>query len=143
MKMRITIDAQSYKVEVGDLNARPVLVTVDGETFEIWPDDGSKASLPVTLTAPAASAVSPAVSSEPLPGTADRLKSVLAPIPGVILSLSVKVGDTVAFGQELCVLEAMKMKNLIRANRSGTISVIRVSPGDQVKHGQVLLEFDD
>jgi len=143
MKLRVTIDAQSYKVEVGDLNARPIPVVVDGETFEIWPDEGSKASLPVVLTAPDVSAVSPAVSSEPLPGTADRLKSVPAPIPGVILSISVKVGDTVAFGQELCVLEAMKMKNLIRSNRSGTISVIRVSPGDQVQHGQVLLEYDD
>jgi biotin carboxyl carrier protein len=143
MKLRITIEAQSFKVDVGDLNARPVIVTVDGETFEIWPDDGAKASLPITPSAPAASAVSPAVSSEPLPGTADRMRSVLAPIPGVILSLNVKVGDTVAFGQELCVLEAMKMKNIIRSNRTGTISVIRVSIGDQVRHGQVLLEYDD
>jgi biotin carboxyl carrier protein len=73
----------------------------------------------------------------------DKTKSVLAPIPGVILSIAVKPGDAVVFGQELCVLEAMKMKNQIRANRAGKIAELRVAPGEQVRHSQVLFEYAD
>ncbi len=72
-----------------------------------------------------------------------KIKAVLAPIPGVIIAVSVKVGDSVSFGQELCILEAMKMKNVIRATRSGKIGAIHVAIGDQVKHSQMLMEFTD
>ena len=70
-------------------------------------------------------------------------KSVLAPIPGVIIAISVKPGDSVTRGQELCVLEAMKMKNAIRASRDGKIAAILVNVGDHVKNSQVLIEFTD
>jgi biotin carboxyl carrier protein len=66
---------------------------------------------------------------------------VRAPIPGVIASVEVKVGDTVAVGDPLCVLEAMKMKNAIRATRAGRIADIAVSVGQQVNHGDPLLSF--
>jgi biotin carboxyl carrier protein len=68
---------------------------------------------------------------------------VTAPIPGVIVSINVKAGDVVTAGKELCVLEAMKMKNSIRAARAGTIAAIRVAVSEQVKNGQVLMEYGD
>jgi biotin carboxyl carrier protein len=49
----------------------------------------------------------------------------------------------VEYGQDLLTLEAMKMKNAIRATRAGTIAAVHVNVGDQVQHGQVLLEFTD
>lgn len=61
----------------------------------------------------------------------------------MIISINVKEGDTVANGQELLVLEAMKMKNSIRANRSGKVRALRVAIGDQVRKGQVLIEYAD
>jgi biotin carboxyl carrier protein len=73
----------------------------------------------------------------------DKGKAVLAPIPGVILSVAVCAGATVKVGQELCVLEAMKMKNAIRSTRAGVIANVYVSEGDHVKHGQVLVDFAD
>ncbi len=135
MKLRVKVDTQTFDVEVGDLKERPVLVTVEGDCFEVWPEEA------ITLPAPAAvqSQATPVAASQ----VVDTAKSVFAPIPGVILSVMVKPGDPVVFGQELCVLEAMKMKNQIRANRAGTVAVVHVSPGEQVRHSQVLLEYAD
>lgn len=138
MKLRVKVDDQSFEVELGDLHARPVLATVDGATFEVWPEahhDGPPAAVPQAAV-PAAPAPATAV-----PAAAVSATAVLAPIPGVILSIAVKAGDSVSFGQELCVLEAMKMKNHIRANRAGVIAAVCVESGDQVKHGQVLMEY--
>jgi biotin carboxyl carrier protein len=66
---------------------------------------------------------------------------VRAPIPGVIVALSVQPGVAVTFGQELCVLEAMKMENMIRAPRAGTIAAVRVTVGQHVKRQDVLVEY--
>ncbi|MBE0698389.1 MAG: acetyl-CoA carboxylase biotin carboxyl carrier protein subunit [Anaerolineaceae bacterium] len=138
MKLRVKVDQQTFDVEVGSLNESPIHVTVDGDSFEVWAEEASSRSLP--------SAVVPSSLPHVLPASApavDKTKTVLAPIPGVILSILVKSGDSVVFGQELCILEAMKMKNQIRANRAGTIAAVRVSPGEQVRHSQVLLEYAD
>jgi biotin carboxyl carrier protein len=63
-------------------------------------------------------------------------------MPGSILTLLVRPGDTVAVGQELCVLEAMKMKNAIRASRGGVIASVEVSEGQTVAYGDVLITFE-
>lgn len=148
--MNVKIDGQSFEVEIHDLHARPVQVTVDGEVFEVWVDEQGEVNAPastngklaVSAPAPQAPAAARPVPSAPAPA-ANQAKAVLAPIPGVIESISVKEGDSVVFGQELCVLEAMKMKNLIKANRAGKIAAVRVTAGDQVRHSQVLMEYSD
>ena len=63
-------------------------------------------------------------------------------MPGVIRSIDVAVGDGVRRGQTLMVLEAMKMKNEIKAERDGTVAALRVNAGDQVRHGDTLLEYE-
>jgi biotin carboxyl carrier protein len=68
---------------------------------------------------------------------------VLAPIPGVIDSIAVQPGDGVVRGQELLVLEAMKMKNVIRATRAGTVAAVHVTARQHVKHGDPLVELQD
>jgi biotin carboxyl carrier protein len=142
MKLRVKIDEQTFEVEVGDLSARPISAVVDGETFEIWPEENeivvqtAASAIPVpvarekTPTRPAPVEVAPATSA-----------SVKAPIPGLIISIAIKEGETVKQGQELCTLEAMKMKNAIRAPRPGVIASIRVSVGDHVKHSQALMDY--
>jgi biotin carboxyl carrier protein len=140
MKIRVTIDAQTFDVEVGDLDARPIPVNVEGDTFLVMPVEKEE-------TAPAPEVHStPVAVQAPLRGIgapAQGVRNVQAPIPGVILSVTVKEGDTVSFGQELCILEAMKMKNVIRASREGKIGVVRVAAGDQVRHGQALMDYSD
>ena len=150
MKLIVKVENQSFEVEVGDIHARPIVATIDGEPFEVWPEDvqlvkptvqvGQVASLP-SAPQPAASKAAPA-SSAPAAPTAGA-KSVLAPLPGVIVAISVKPGDVVEHGRELCTIEAMKMKNVIRASRTGTIGAVHVTVNQHVKHHDTLLEFTD
>lgn len=146
MKLRVKIENESYEVEVGDLTQRPILAVVDGETFEVYPEELQSAAVtavaPVVKTevrtpAPAPAAVRTPPASKPQAGS----NSITAPIPGVILSVAVKVGDDVAPDQEICVLEAMKMKNTIRSDRAGKVTAVHISNGDTVSHGQPLVDF--
>lgn len=138
MKLRVKINDQMFDVEVNDLSSRPILASVDGETFEIWPED---AAAPEVVASVQAAPVQQPRSAAAAEAVVDKTKSVTAPIPGVIISIAVKEGDEVKQGQELCVLEAMKMKNAIRAGRAGKIAAIRVAAGDHVKHGQALMDY--
>lgn len=64
---------------------------------------------------------------------------VKAPLPGTINAINVKVGDTIAVGDVVVVLEAMKMQNNIEAEYAGTVTSITVNPGDSVMEGAVLM----
>lgn len=155
-KLSVQIEGRSFHVEIEDLHARPVVVIVDGERFEVTPETGSVDAFPGSATSPASA---PNGNSHPLKksdnGTSPqyngrtraatqtaqgtRQGDVRAPLPGTILSVAVAPGERVEIGQELCTLEAMKMKNLIRATHAGTIIEVLVSPGQTVKHNELLL----
>jgi biotin carboxyl carrier protein len=144
MNIRVKIGDQIFEVEVGDVSARPILARVDRDTFEVWPEEAKLAVVEEhTPAARPAAAAAPAPERAHGPANGDKNRVVTAPIPGVILSISVKPGDSVVYGQELCMLEAMKMKNAIRAVRTGTIAAIHAGVGDHVGHGQPLIEFSD
>jgi glutaconyl-CoA/methylmalonyl-CoA decarboxylase subunit gamma len=146
MNYQIKVDDQTFNVEIVDLHERPIRVLVDGEMFEIWPE-GHHLPMAKPMSQPVRNAVTPKVAN-PAPainpamntnGDPDQIK---APIPGVILSIAIRAGDAVQKGQELCVLEAMKMKNLIRSPRDGVIAQIHVIPGQTVNHSALLMEFE-
>ncbi|KUK46852.1 MAG: Biotin/lipoyl attachment domain-containing protein [Anaerolinea thermophila] len=143
MKINVKIQDTTYEVTIGDINERPVKAIIDGETFEVWPEE-SKHSQTSAVASPTtnqtAEDIQPSAPTESSIITSNELR---APIPGVIIDIVVKAGDNVQIGQELCILEAMKMKNSIRANHAGTIEEILTKVGDQVKHGQILLRFKD
>ena len=71
----------------------------------------------------------------------DTSKFLLSPMPGLIVSVAVTAGDPVKAGQELAVLEAMKMENVLRAERDAVVEDIRVEPGATVAADQVLMAF--
>jgi biotin carboxyl carrier protein len=127
MKYRIRIGQREAEVEIRDLHARPIVAVVDGETVEVWPE-----------TEAATVAPSPA---QPMATVSQKAKSVRAPIPGVIVSVAVQPNDEVSVGQELCVLEAMKMKNPIRAVRAGKIARVYVVVGQAVKQQDPLMDY--
>ena len=140
MKMKITIQDKTFDVEVSDIHTRPIQANVDGEIFEVWPEENTQpASVPVPA---AAQPAAPAAAANPAPKAASG-NAVTAPIPGVITEVKVAAGDSVTYGQELCVLEAMKMKNSIRANHDGKLAKVLIAAGDQVQQGKVLMEFQD
>lgn len=135
MKVTVKVDGQTFEVEITDVKARPVIATVEGESFEIWPEADQNAN----------TSISPAVQpvQSPREASSSLVANITAPIPGVIVAVSVKPGEAVTVGQELVVLEAMKMKNIIRSPRAGTVSAVKVSVGQTVKHRDLLVEYGE
>ena len=72
----------------------------------------------------------------------DLSKFLLSPMPGLLASLAVSEGDEVKAGQELAVVEAMKMENLLRAERDGRVAVLHAMPGDSLAVDQAIIEFE-
>jgi biotin carboxyl carrier protein len=70
-----------------------------------------------------------------------KINNIKAPMPGLIIDLKVKAGDTVNAGDALLILEAMKMENVLKAPGGGIVKTVKVKKGDSVEKGQVLIEF--
>jgi biotin carboxyl carrier protein len=70
-----------------------------------------------------------------------KVNNVKAPMPGLIIDLKVKVGDTVNAGDALLILEAMKMENVLKSPGGGIVKTLKVKKGDSVEKGQILIEF--
>ncbi len=74
-------------------------------------------------------------------GVASKASALKAPMPGLIIDLKVKAGDTVKAGDPLLVLEAMKMENILKCPGDGIVKSVKVEKGNSVEKGQVLIEF--
>jgi propionyl-CoA carboxylase alpha chain len=72
---------------------------------------------------------------------ADTSKMVLSPMPGLVVAVEVETGAHVSAGQTLFVIEAMKMQNIIRAERDGALKVVSAKTGDSVSADEILAEF--
>jgi propionyl-CoA carboxylase alpha chain len=68
-------------------------------------------------------------------------KFIRCPMPGLVVSIAVGEGQEVKVGETLAVVEAMKMQNILRAERDGVIAKVRVKPGDSVAVDAVIMEF--
>ncbi|MBE88956.1 MAG: acetyl/propionyl-CoA carboxylase subunit alpha [Rhodospirillaceae bacterium] len=79
----------------------------------------------------------------PIRGKPDMSKFLLSPMPGLLVRLSVDQGDSVKAGEELAVVEAMKMENVLRAERDGVIAKLNAEVGANLNLDQVILEFDN
>jgi len=77
----------------------------------------------------------------PVKAAAARSTALLCPMPGLVRSVEVGVGQEVKAGEALCVVEAMKMENVLRAERDGVVKAIRVKPGDSLAVDAVIMEF--
>ena len=72
----------------------------------------------------------------------DGKKFLHSPMPGLVVAISVSAGDEVEAGQTLAVIDAMKMENVLSAERPGRVAKVHVSPGDSLRVDQVILEFE-
>ena len=72
----------------------------------------------------------------------DTSKLLLCPMPGLVVSVAVEVGDEVQEGQALCTVEAMKMENVLRAEKKATVTKINAGPGDSLAVDEVIMEFE-
>ena len=139
-RYQVAVAGQSFEVEVlGDPSREQVEVSVDGEILTVQVSSGPGPVEPSLAEPPPADTPLPAA---PAP-RAQSSKTVAAPLPGVIKTIAVRPGQQVAPNDELIVIEAMKMDNVIRSVREGTIGTIHVAEGRQVSHGEPLLDYVD
>lgn len=138
MMIRVHVEGDYFDVEVGNLYERPVMATVDGIQFEVWPE-GKTPYLPKS---PTSKGELPII-QRPKQTNSLGSNTVIAPIPGLIQSVKIQGGEDILAGQEICVLEAMKMKNIIRAPRAGRIAAVNINEGQQVTQGEVLVVYAD
>lgn len=137
MKYVVKVADRTYEIEIDDIHARPVIARVDGETFEVNPENGAKP--PIQTEQQEAKAIEPP--RQPArPSTGN--KDLTAPLPGTVIEIFVKPGDQIESGQVILVIEAMKMKNSIRSTRAGKIEDVLVSAGQAVAHKQSLVRFE-
>ena len=134
---KFKINGNEYNVAINSVEGKNASVTVNGTAYQVELEEAPAAapvqapvSAPVAAAAPAA-APAPA----PAPAAAGAGKAVTSPLPGVIIAVKVNIGDTVKAGQEVAVLEAMKMENSIEATHDGTVTAINVAKGDSVLEG--------
>lgn len=153
-KYQYTVKGVDYEVEIQDIEGNIANVTVNGIPFEVemkQPVKAGKQKVKLSEERRAersegrrvkseesnsSSASAANTSSAP---TAAAGKPVVAPLPGTINEIKVKVGDKVNAGDTVVILEAMKMQNHIEAETSGTITSINVNKGDAVMEGDTLV----
>ena len=138
MIIKVEIEGKVYSVSIKDVHSNPVLAEVDGKVYQVFPEVQGPAVIPAVAAQPAPVPV--AAPSAPAPSAGNGL-TLNAPLPGVIVSIDVQAGQTVKTGQQVCTLEAMKMKNAIRSDRDGVIAQVNVNAGDLVKHNQPMFTF--
>ena len=165
-KVRVRIDERWHDVEVGDLDGNPISVVVDGVRVEVdtqlivrslgvpTPDASqtrpeprqAKASAPspppkpTSVARPAQQPKLEEAAASPA-RTPSAIKAFRSPMPGVIVSVAVSEGDQVVTGDEVCVLEAMKMQQVLRADWTGIVKAVHVRAGQQVLDGDAIVDL--
>jgi len=143
-RFKVVVGEETYDVEIiGDQSLAAASITpslVPAEPRAL--PDAAPATAPAPPVPAAKREAGPRATPKPAPRPAGGgAGALVAPMPGVILDVSVKPGDTVTRGQEVAVLEAMKMQNSVKSPRDGTIAEVCVVPGQAVGHGDAIVRF--
>lgn len=138
-KFKFTISGNQYDVQINDIEDNIADLEVNGTQYkvEIHQEVKKIAKTPKLVRKP----VQKAPGEGEIQKKSAKAKAIKAPLPGTILSIAAKEGDTVTKGQTLMVMEAMKMENSIMAEADGTVAAIKVSAGQSVLQDDVLVEI--
>ena len=144
----VTVDGTDYRVESDWTPGQPLAnLSVNGSPLVIKVDLISAgfcvryrgATLPVHVRTPLQAELAALMPEKVAPDTS---KLLLCPMPGLIVKVDVSVGDEVQEGQTLCRVEAMKMENILRAEKKGIVSKVNASAGDNLAVDDIILEFE-
>ncbi len=144
-RFEVIVGDESYEVTLSsDENLAEAIITPgfqpsSGATPRVA--NATRAPRKEPAAAPATSSAAPA--PRKAPAGAVGKGGLSAPMPGVILEINVKPGDTVTRGQQVAILDAMKMHNVIGAPRAGTIGEVFVTAGQTVDHGDPIIKFKE
>jgi len=135
---KFKVNENGYTVNIKSHEDDIITLEVNGTSYEVIMEADIKKSKTPTLVRSASK--QPIVPLKVNPTSATS--KIVAPIPGVILALNVKVGDTIKENDLLLVLEAMKMENNIVSEKSGVITAIHIVVGQQVLQDALLIELE-
>jgi len=148
-----TINGNQYDVEIKSVDENKAEVEVNGFTYSVETDKVLQSvsktpklvvpqavpSTDITPTEHKTSAPAPVVPAAPKAGSGAA--TIKSPLPGIILDVFVKVGDTIKIGDKLCCLEAMKMENNINSDKAGIITKMHIEKGSTVMEGDPMIEI--
>jgi methylmalonyl-CoA carboxyltransferase small subunit len=127
MKLKITIDSKNYEVDVEVAEPEPA---------------GAPPRFHQSVESSAARAMV-AVAAPPVDATpVNEEKVCRSPVSGIVAKVTAKEGESLQVGDELLILEAMKMETQVTASAAGKVTSVKVKAGDSVQAGQVLVEFE-
>jgi biotin carboxyl carrier protein len=139
---KFTINGNEYDAEIIGIEENTAEVSVNGVSYTVEIDRKMQTvktpKLVRTMAVPSTDS-HPSVSKTASPSAPKGTGSIKSPLPGVILEIFVREGDTVKIGQKLLMLEAMKMENNINADKEGRVAAIKVGKGDNVMEGDILI----
>ena len=122
----VIADQKAYRAKVLDAKGKQLSVNVNGNLYEVTIADANDQMVKAMGL---------------LEASAQKINDVQAPMPGLIVSIKVSPGQTIAKDDQLLVLSAMKMENILRAERSATVSKIKAAEGDSLAVDAVIIEF--
>ncbi len=138
-KYKFTISGNLYEVHIKDIEDRNASVEVNGTKYNVEIGQEVRTSkTPKLIRKPVEQMPGEGQIQRKTPSVGYKVKS---PLPGTIIKINNKVGDKVTEGQNLLVMEAMKMENQVQTEKSGVITAIKVNVGDTVMQDDVLIEI--
>ena len=136
---KFKINGNDYSVDINSIEGNVANVNVNGTDYKVEMADVPASAAPVIATPteiPASKTQSQQQPDDkPVQKPAGAGRQITSPLPGVIIEVSVKEGQTVKAGQKVAIIEAMKMENEISASNDGTVTAIHVAKGDSVLEG--------
>lgn len=143
-KFKLTINGNPYEIDIVNVEDNLAEVDVNGTRYQVEVDrqiQKTKTPKLVRSVVSPSTDVVPSVAKTSSPATPKGVGNIKSPLPGVILNVHVKEGDTVKVGDKLITLEAMKMENNVNSDKEGKIVSIKVKQGDSVLEGDLLVEI--
>ena len=135
-KYKFTINGNKYAVEIGSIEEQTIHLEVNGTPYSVLVDKEIKQQKTPKLVR---SVAVPSTDQGAAVKSSVKTGTIKSPLPGTILDIFVKPGDKVTVGQRILLLEAMKMENNIESDKVGTVTEIKISKGDAVMEGDVLI----
>lgn len=145
-KFKFTINGNVYEVDIQNIEDNIAEIDVNGTTYQVEVDRAIQTTktpkLVRTVSVPSTDSA-PSIAKTASPATPKGTGSIKSPLPGVILGIHVKEGDLVKAGDKVITLEAMKMENVIHADKEGRVVSIKVRKDDAVMEGDLLITIGE
>ncbi len=137
---KYTINGNKYEVVVADITDNIATLTVNGEEYKVEMEKPAEPEKKKPVVRPAAASTDAAAPADK--SSVNKANAIKAPLPGVITDILVEVGQDVQAGDNVVVLEAMKMANNLQAEKAGKVTAICVKVGESVMEDDALVVIE-